>query len=299
MTEASRLVLGTVQLGMDYGVANVSGKPSQAAATDIVRIAWEGGIREFDTAQGYGDSERVLGIALARLGVAEEARVVSKPHPDGSGRDVPEAMRESLVRLGVARLHGVMWHREVVLDAGSDGPALSARMREAGLTRMVGVSVYSPDRAVTAMQADWVDMVQVPGNVFDRRFERAGVFDLARSTGKPVYVRSIFLQGLACMAPGEVRAKVPRAAGHMEALHALAADFAMPVPALCLAFVRKAYAGARVLVGVETREQLEDILAAWGTDCPSGLCPAVREVFVDVDRRVLNPSLWFAKSASE
>ena len=63
-----RLVLGTVQLGMPYGIANRLGKPSQEVATSIVRTAWSKGIREFDTAQGYGDSETVLGKACVKLG---------------------------------------------------------------------------------------------------------------------------------------------------------------------------------------------------------------------------------------
>ena len=60
--DSMRLVLGTAQLGMNYGIANQTGKPELATARNIVRTAWEGGIRCFDTAQGYGDSERILGI---------------------------------------------------------------------------------------------------------------------------------------------------------------------------------------------------------------------------------------------
>jgi len=55
----SHLVLGTAQLGLPYGIANQTGQPDQVVATAIIREAWNQGIREFDTAQGYGDSEQV------------------------------------------------------------------------------------------------------------------------------------------------------------------------------------------------------------------------------------------------
>ena len=59
------LVLGTAQLGMAYGISNLVGKPSFDTARDIVAEAYDCGIREFDTAQVYGNSEQVLGMLLA------------------------------------------------------------------------------------------------------------------------------------------------------------------------------------------------------------------------------------------
>ena len=69
-SEETRLVLGTVQLGLDYGIANENGKPTQDQATAIIQKAWDNGIREFDTAQAYVTIENVLGIALKKLGIA-------------------------------------------------------------------------------------------------------------------------------------------------------------------------------------------------------------------------------------
>ena len=76
-SQTSRLVLGTAQLGMPYGIANKTGQPNMAAAESIVAGVWEGGVREFDTAQAYGESEIVLGKALKSLGIARQAKVIS------------------------------------------------------------------------------------------------------------------------------------------------------------------------------------------------------------------------------
>ena len=49
-----KMVLGTAQFGMDYGIANVNGKPKHKQIFDILDIAWEKGVRRFDTAPDYG-----------------------------------------------------------------------------------------------------------------------------------------------------------------------------------------------------------------------------------------------------
>ena len=61
--KVSRLVLGTVQFGMNYGVANTHGKPSYETVKDILRKALDNGITTLDTAAGYGDSEEVIGVS--------------------------------------------------------------------------------------------------------------------------------------------------------------------------------------------------------------------------------------------
>ena len=56
---ADQLCLGTAQLGSAYGIANTVGQPTRAAAIEMVQFAVKQGIRWFDTAQGYGESEEV------------------------------------------------------------------------------------------------------------------------------------------------------------------------------------------------------------------------------------------------
>ena len=71
-----------MQFGIDYGIANITGQPVYNTAMSIVQEAWESGIREFDTAQAYGQSERVLGRIFKDLGIADEVRVITKFAPD-------------------------------------------------------------------------------------------------------------------------------------------------------------------------------------------------------------------------
>ena len=56
-----KLGLGTVQLGLPYGVANKKGKPDREAAMEILKTACQNGMDSFDTAAGYGESEAIIG----------------------------------------------------------------------------------------------------------------------------------------------------------------------------------------------------------------------------------------------
>ena len=57
----SELSLGTVQLGVSYGINNQSGKPDRTQAFGILDTALTNGISALDTAAAYGDSEQVIG----------------------------------------------------------------------------------------------------------------------------------------------------------------------------------------------------------------------------------------------
>src|SRR5581483_1445040 len=63
-TSARALVLGTAQLGMNYGRVNATGKPSRKEAVAMIRHAVAHGVAAIDTARAYGDAENLVGEAL-------------------------------------------------------------------------------------------------------------------------------------------------------------------------------------------------------------------------------------------
>ena len=198
---ASRhLVLGTAQLGMPYGIANRVGPLDRTTAVEIVAAAYQKGVRLVDTAQDYGESETVLGYAFAELAIGDQVQVVSKfgGAVDTADRaQIMENIKASLSRLRLRQLFALFLHREERLTHWEEtlGPTLR-EAKAAGLTRHLGVSVYSVESALRALEIADIDAIQVPCNVFDRRMTRSGVFDRARVLGKAVFVRSVYLQGL-------------------------------------------------------------------------------------------------------
>ena len=120
----SKLMLGTVQFGMNYGVANTTGKPSFEAVKTILKAAYDGGVTALDTAPEYGDSEEVIGRALDELGLAGRFRIVTKipKLPEGCDAEkfIAESLENSLRRLRIERVDAALLHAEeyfIYLDA--------------------------------------------------------------------------------------------------------------------------------------------------------------------------------------
>jgi len=290
------LVLGTAQLGMIYGIANRSGQPDLPTARAIVRTAWENGIHEFDTAQSYGVSEDNLGQVLSDLNIAHEAKIFSKLHPDLNHMDNEAlclAVDQSLNRLKVNRLKGLLIHREELLDLLDKGLGRSLHdLVKAGRVEQIGVSVYTPERALQALQSDFIDLIQAPANLFDHRFLHAGVFRIAEEKRKSVYIRSIFLQGLILMEPEKLPDQVKFARPLLEKLNQLCNAFSVNRQEFAIGYIKSKYPAAHVIFGAETPDQVKTNVALWLKTLPEELFNQVNGHFFSVDPRVINPTFW-------
>jgi aryl-alcohol dehydrogenase-like predicted oxidoreductase len=134
--------------------------------------------------------------------------------------------------------------------------------------------------------------VQLPANVFDRRFEDAGVFQLAIDKQKTVYVRSVFLQGLILMEVEEIPEKMAFAKPFVRKFDSLSWELGLTRIDLALGYVKHGLPGTKLIFGAELPGQVRNNCHSWGKDTPTSLASIVRKIFADVDQKVLNPNLW-------
>ena len=59
-----KLIIGTAQFGMSYGIANYNGLVGKIEVEKILNYAYKAGINTIDTATGYGNSEDIIGHHL-------------------------------------------------------------------------------------------------------------------------------------------------------------------------------------------------------------------------------------------
>jgi len=293
---SDHLALGTVQLGLPYGIANRTGQPAESGAHAILSAAWNLGVRCFDTAQAYGTSEAVLGRFLKRQGVCAQARVITKLAPDldlSSEKTITSAVEQSLARLGVERLWGLLLHREQQLDswAGTLSRALRA-LRSDGRVLHLGMSVYEPAAMERGMDMEEMTVFQLPANVFDRRFARRGLLARAVSGSRHLFVRSIFLQGMVFLEPQDA-SPVVGAAEACRLYSAFCREHAVPRDRFAVAYIRHLAPAGVLVIGAETQEQVAsncalvqdhavppDWFEAWDRAYPAEAPPFV------------NPSTW-------
>ncbi|WP_102193262.1 aldo/keto reductase [Microbacterium aurantiacum] len=126
------------QLG--YGVFKVPADETERAVSDALEI----GYRHIDTAAIYGNEEGV-GAAIAKSGIArDELFITTKLWNDRHEGDAPNAaIAESLEKLGLEQvdLYLVHWPTPAK-DNFVHAFAKLVELREAGLTRSVGVSNF-------------------------------------------------------------------------------------------------------------------------------------------------------------
>ena len=297
-TTKNRLVLGTAQIGMQYGIANKTGQPDSINAETIIKEAWNGGIQEFDTAQAYGESEKVLGNAFDNLNIKHSAKVITKLSPNlnhNIEKELRNSILKSLNNLGIDKLHGILLHREELLNDWNEGlgKALTS-FRSEGLVEHLGVSVSNPEFAKMAIDEEDITTIQIPSNILDRRFERADIFNKAEKKKKTIYIRSVFLQGLLLLNPDKLPEPMKFTNNVLKKFNMLADQCGISRQQLAIGFVMKAYPAAKIVFGAENSQQVKSNLSILeGIDIISDeIVNEARKIFNDVKDHILNPALW-------
>ncbi len=285
-----KLAIGTAQFGMDYGIANRSGKVDSAAVAEILADAQAAGVSTLDTAVDYGDSEAALGQAgIDGWQVISKLPAVPADTAD-PGNWMQQQVKASLQRLGIGQLAGLLLHRPAqLLDSG--GAAIYRgleKIRSGGLAERIGVSVYTPDELDAVWQKfDEFDLVQAPLNIFDRRLLSSGWLERLHNQGVEVHTRSVFLQGLLLMQRQQRPAKFARWNTLWQQWDAWLTDNHASALQTCIAYPLSLPAVSKVIVGIDSLAQWQQILAA-ATAGPAGALPALQ---CD-DPELLNPALW-------
>ena len=288
-TVTPRLALGTVQFGLAYGVSNTQGRPDEAEVAAILTLARGQGVDTLDTAPAYGESEAVLGrVGTAMFRVISKVPKLRADLPDVRGF-ILAGVRESLARLGLLRLQGLLLHDPEDLTSAR-GPVIRDAVLEAqalGLVEKVGLSIYAPDRLEAFTKLLTPQIVQAPFNILDQRLVASGWADRLQAAGAEVHVRSAFLQGLLLFSPSARPAKFAAFGAVWQAWDRwLEATGLSPLEA-CLRFVAMHRQVDRIVVGVNSAAELAAIAAV--ADAPLTSLPDWPN---DVEPRLIDPSTW-------
>jgi aryl-alcohol dehydrogenase-like predicted oxidoreductase len=305
----AELVLGSVQLGVSYGAANRTGKPTRAAALRLVGRAVDAGITKFDTARAYGDSEDRLGEALrTRRAVRTTTKLspLADLAPDASRRDVRAAVdvsiEESLYALRREQIDCLLLHRAAHMTDfdGAVWERLIERLED-GTILALGVSVQSPAEALSALGCRDVSHLQLPFNLLDWRWAEAGLVERIRARPQvTIHARSVFLQGLLAADDPSIWPRIDGvdASSLIATIADIARDFDRQSAAdLCVAYARGQDWIDGVVVGMETEDQLDDNLRLFLRPplAPED-CAKIAARLPRVPAQLLNPAQWPRKA---
>lgn len=284
-----RLALGTVQFGIPYGIANSRGQVTVDDARDIINRCRGAGINTIDTAIAYGDSE----LCLGKIGV-EDFNIVTKiPHIPDSIIDIEEwvisQVTHSIQRLNVKSLYAVMLHSPDQLLSENGIEILHAlyNLRDRGLTKKIGFSCYSVDELEGLFELGSFDIIQIPFNLIDKRLIDSGWLKKLKEKEIEVHTRSSFMQGLLLMPKIEIPKKFEKWNYIWDRWHDWLENNSVSSIEACLSYCLSVTQIDRVVIGVDTPSQLDQIISAVNRGGVHSY-PNLRSSDIDL----LNPANW-------
>ncbi len=300
--EAMAFALGTAQWSGHYGISNCSGAPEFHSAAQMLDIAAHAGTTTLDTARGYGESEALIGACLDARECDDAFEVITKLDPAVADPDSTAAqalantgrsLAQSRRALGRDELDVLLLHRAAHLEA-FDGAIWRRllREREMGTIRALGVSAANPAEAWSALQHPEVEVIQVATSLLDQRLARGDYFEQAAKAEKRVFVRSVFLQGLAFVPTRKLPRKLSGFGEPLDEIRGTSQALGCSVETLFLSYVGS-LPGCTAVLGCETVEQLRGLVEATSAARPS---PAslhrLAARITSLPDRLLDPSQW-------
>ncbi len=291
--------LGTVQFGTDYGIQG-NGQPCKDHVFEMLSFAINNGIDVLDTAAAYGAAEDVLGDYFRTFtDKSQKVHVVSKLKPNALDNIDPECWPEiiascakrSLETLGINSLFAYLFHNAAYIFNEKAVKAIEI-VKYLGIAERIGVSVYSPEEAMKALEYPQISAIQIPYNVFDHRLDKCGFFDRAKAQGVLVFARSSLLQGLIMMDPSQLPSRVDFAEGYLKQFSEICSRHEMEPLSGAVSYVGHKPGIDYVVFGVDDISQLKEYLSIKAAHCPKKFSSEIEDTFRSVEERLVNPTMW-------
>ena len=281
-----KITLGTVQFGLNYGISNKNGIPSDFELPSIFETAKKAGIRYLDTAKAYGNAEERIGTLSNN-----EFQIISKFPNVLSIGELRIVFLETLNNLKLKSIYGYLAHNADVLINNPSLWNVLLELKKEGKIKKIGYSLYQPEQLDKLIELNLIpDLVQLPFSILDRKFEDK--FTLLKSLGTEIHVRSVFLQGLYFMNPDELPEKLEALQPILNEFHQYCQEEKVSASEVALNYVVLNSKIDQVVLGVENAEQLQEninLVLNWKSNI--SLFLKIENINIK-DKSLLNPANW-------
>lgn len=302
--QISAFALGTVELGLEYGITapGHSGRPAREEAITLVHRALDAGINLIDTARAYGTSEEILGDALK--GRRNDVIIASKVVTQGiggvpiTGDDLRRHMLASLDQslsalqtdyLDIWQIHNV--DRNVIAEAELIAEVF-ADVQAQGKVRYVGGSFYGTDYPLQALALNLFDVMQITYSILDQRLTDS-FFPLATAANIGIFARSVLLKGALTERAEHLPAHLEELRMRSRALRELIVGNKLSATSaqVAIGFALAQPAIHAVLIGVSNEIELRSNLHSLTLDLSPAMMERLASLRLD-DADLLNPGTW-------
>ncbi len=250
-----KIILGTVQFGLNYGINNKCGKISEKQADKIFDYAYENDINTLDTANAYGNSETVIGTYFknSKNRFKIITKLIEKDNPE-------KQLQNTFLKLGVKKIYGFLIHNFSLYKKNPDSYEMLLAYKKKKILK-TGFSLYYPEELNFLIKKNIeFNLIQIPYSIFDRRFEP--YFPLLKEKKVEIHIRSLFLQGLIFINPESAPKLFNKLIPKLKRLRQIAQDNKTSVLSLALNFVTSNKYIDKAVVGIDSLNHLKQIIIA-------------------------------------
>ncbi|EKT3956839.1 aldo/keto reductase [Flavobacterium psychrophilum] len=285
----NKLILGTVQMGLDYGINNSAGKIASDNCYDILSKAFELGIHTLDTAEAYGNAHQIIG-GFHTLNPNIRFNVITKIPHDIEVDKIEDKIETYIQDLNVDCLDVLMFHS---FDSYKDNQLIIEKLlnfKKQGLIKNIGVSVYTNKQIDALIDDEHIAVVQMPFNLLDNEFLRGSSMQKLKDNNKIIHTRSAFLQGLFFKENFD-KTIFEEIATELNQIKDIANFEDTNISNLALSYCLNQNNIDKVLIGVDAVSQLVDNYKALDFKINAESISKINNIKVkNID--LLNPSLW-------
>lgn len=288
----NKLILGTVQLGLEYGINNKEGKPSLEQSFDILHTSFDNDLKILDTAEAYGNSQEVIG-EFHKRNPKKKFKIITKLSANHNLNNsiFIDNIKNDCSILDVDQLYGYMFHNYHSFKENVSFYNEILKAKKLGIIKYAGISLYDNFEIEDIIQNySEFDFIQIPFNLFDNELKRKEVIDKATEKGISTHIRSVFLQGLFFRDPSSLSGNLIKLAPYLKRLNEIKEKNKLTTETLALHYVLQKKYISNVLIGVENTTQLLNNIKSSKNkkDIPHDLLDKVNIL----EEELLNPSNW-------
>ncbi|MDA9361353.1 aldo/keto reductase [Flavobacteriaceae bacterium] len=284
----SKIILGTVQFGLDYGINNMLGKTPVEEIHQILDYAYSKGISTLDTASGYGDSEKIIGNYLTE-NPDKKFAIITKVNSSGSLLE--KQLKESLSRLKLKKVDVLMLHSFELYQKLKPQLNIFCKKNKGKHFNELGVSVYTNDEIEVINSDPNINRIQTPFNLLDNEAKRREKYTKIKSNGKVIDTRSVFLQGLFFKDTNKLPVNLEQLRGPLEKLKRIADSESLSMEELAIGYVSSMNFIDNILIGVDSLDQLKKNINVLSNSISKELVDEINSISIQ-NTNLLNPSLW-------
>lgn len=280
-----KIILGTAQFGMQYGITNKKGKTKKTEIEKILNYLSKKKIIYLDTASSYQKSELEIGNYLKTN--KKKFKIITKYNQETG--DIQKQFNKTRNLIGqnpdTILAHSVKDYLSKDFQKNID------LIKKNYSIKNIGVSLYEPNDLFKVIKIRVPDVIQVPINIFDKRFLNKKIITCLKKNNIKMHARSIFLQGLLFMDKDKIYKKFSNVRKTYEEMLKISHKEKLSLSYLSLIWAYNKKEINKVVLGVNCLNHLKLNLKYIKKKINSKSVKLIDEINLH-NNKIIRPNLW-------